>query len=116
MPRRHGAFWMYGTGALTGLVAMLWITPQWSEGPAVWASSAADSVARLAVATGSVSDESDGLFVLDHETGLLGCSVFNPAGGGFNIVFRRNVAADLQVPSLENARFLMVTGDVDTPQ
>ena len=47
------------------------------------------------MATGEVSDDAEGLFVLDHNSGLLQCSVVYPRSGQFMARFQVNVAEAL---------------------
>jgi hypothetical protein len=65
---------------------------------------------NLAVATGQIDDDSEGIFFLDFVTGDLQCWVFYPRTGAFGAKFTTNVGA--QLPGGKNAEYLMVTGGV----
>ncbi len=73
--------------------------------------SATHSADTLAVATGLVDDEVEGLYVLDYLTGELQCAVLNYRVGKFNSLFRTNVLNDLGIdPAKKRPNYLMVTG------
>jgi hypothetical protein len=63
----------------------------------------------MAVATGAVSEDSEGVFFLDFNTGDLQCMVFYPRAGAFGAHYFANV-----LPALggggKNSKYLMVTG------
>lgn len=64
---------------------------------------------NMAVATGPVSDEAEGVFFLDFLTGDLQCLVYYPRSGAFGARYYTNVQS--QIPSGgKNAQYLMVTG------
>lgn len=64
---------------------------------------------EFSMATGPVSDEAEGVFVLDHATGLLQCSVLYPRTGQFGANFQANVKEALPAGG-KNSKYLMVTG------
>ncbi|MGN6136318.1 MAG: hypothetical protein ACTHOU_17680 [Aureliella sp.] len=69
----------------------------------------AASGANMAVATGQVSEEAEGVFFLDYLTGDLQCLVYYPRSGAFGARYYTNVHG--QLPSQgKNAEYLMVTG------
>ncbi|MCA9193110.1 MAG: hypothetical protein KDB03_15150 [Planctomycetales bacterium] len=74
----------------------------------LWASSAAFSD-NMAVATGAISDDAEGVFFLDNLTGDLQCLVYYPRFGGFGARFFTNVLQQLPGGG-KNAKYLMVTG------
>jgi hypothetical protein len=64
---------------------------------------------RYSMATGTVSDDADGLFVLDHNSGLLQCSVIYPRMAKFMAQFTINVA-DAVGTGAKGGQYMMVTG------
>ena len=68
---------------------------------------------KFSMATGFVSNQAEGLFVLDHNSGLLQCSVMYPRAGKFGGLFTINVHDALG--SDKNAQYMMSTGLVDLP-
>ncbi len=64
----------------------------------------------MAIATGSIDGESDGIFSLDYLTGDLQCLVLNPRTGTFMGQFRYNVLSDLGVEKGKKPSFMMATG------
>ncbi|MFO0916398.1 MAG: hypothetical protein U0795_25805 [Pirellulales bacterium] len=65
---------------------------------------------RFSIATGSVDDEVEGLFVLDSITGELQCHVMNVRTAKFGGKFRRSVLNDLGVVPRKDAQLALVTG------
>lgn len=80
--------------------------------PAVLDATAAVSSDRFSIATGPVSDEAEGFFVLDHSTGILQCRVFSPRSEGFAAAFTANIGESLGAGG-KGGSFLMVTGAAD---
>ncbi len=76
---------------------------------------AAVSSDKYSIATGPVGDESEGLFVLDHNSGLLQCSVIYPRMRQVMAQFSINVADALGAGG-KGGSYLMVTGFVDFPR
>ncbi len=76
--------------------------------PEVLRATATHGGANLAVATGPVSEESDGIFFLDYITGNLQCWVYNPRIQQFGARFETNITREL--PATKNAEYLLVTG------
>ena len=74
---------------------------------------AAVSSDKFSMATGFVSDRAEGLFVLDHNSGLLQCSVMYPRLGRFMGLFTVNVQEALGTG--RGAQYMMTTGMVDMP-
>lgn len=64
---------------------------------------------KYSIATGTVSDEAEGLLVLDHNSGVLQCKVLYPRSGQFLATFTTNVAADLGAGG-KGGKYMMVTG------
>lgn len=72
---------------------------------------AAVSDERFSVATGVVSDQAEGFFVLDHNSGVVQCHVFYPRNGQFLASFSANVGE--MIGGGKGAKYLMVTGQTD---
>ncbi|MEM9364560.1 MAG: hypothetical protein AAGD07_01095 [Planctomycetota bacterium] len=70
---------------------------------------------RFSMAIGPVSDQSEGLFVLDHNSGLLQCSVIYPRLGQFLATFSVNVAETLGTQA-KGGGYMMATGIADFPR
>ncbi len=84
------------------------------EFPAVNAASSVSSE-KFSLATGAVSDEAEGVFVLDHNSGLLQCQVLYPRMGQVMAQFQVNVAEALGAGG-KGGSYIMVTGLVDFPR
>ncbi len=82
--------------------------------PVINASTAASSD-KFSIATGPVSQEAEGLFVLDNNSGLLQCRVIYPRIGTFRAQFTANVADALGAGG-KGGSYIMVTGQVDFPR
>lgn len=82
--------------------------------PTLSATSAVTSE-KFSMATGSVSEEADGLFVLDHNSGLLQCSVVYPRLGRFMAQFTVNVGEALGTGG-KGGSYLLLTGRADFPR
>jgi hypothetical protein len=67
---------------------------------------------KFSIATGLVSEEAEGFFVLDHNSGLLQCSVFYPRVGKFLANFTIN-AGELIGAGGKGGSYIMVTGQAD---
>lgn len=80
--------------------------------PPVLAAAASGSD-TMAVATGPISDDAEGIFFLDFLTGDLQCLVYYPRSGAFGARFVANVAPNLGA-SGRNSKYLMVTGGAIT--
>lgn len=77
---------------------------------------AALSSEKYSLATGQVSEDVDGLFVLDHNSGLLQCSVIYPRLGRFMAQFTINVADALGAGGGKGTSYMMITGRADFPR
>ncbi len=62
----------------------------------------------MAIATGPIDEDSEGIFFLDYITGDLQCWVYYPRLQTFGAKFGTNVRA--QLPSGKNPEYLLVTG------
>ena len=76
--------------------------------PLLRASTAATS-STMAVATGQISDNAEGIFFLDFITGDLQCLVYYPRIGVFGARYYTNVLQQLPGGG-RNSQFLLVTG------
>ncbi len=106
-------------GSLT-LGYLIWLTNHYSTAtkwqlPATINASAAVSSDKFSIATGAVGDEAEGLFVLDHNSGLLQCSVMYPRLGKFMALYKANVG-DALGAGAKGSSYIMVTGAVDFPR
>ncbi len=63
---------------------------------------------NVAVATGQVGEESEGIFILDYVTGNLQCWVYYPRLQAFGAKFSTSI--NQQLPQTKNAEYLLVTG------
>jgi hypothetical protein len=69
---------------------------------------------EFSMATGPVSQDAEGIFVLDHASGLLQCNVLYPRTAQFGAAFTTNVK-DALAGGGKNSKFLMVTGAATFP-
>jgi hypothetical protein len=76
---------------------------------------ASASSEKFSIATGMVSEEVEGLYVLDHNSGLLQCNVFYPRMQRIMATFAGNVATDLGTGG-KGGQYIMVTGHADFPR
>ena len=74
---------------------------------------ASHSGESMAMATGPIDADVEGLFILDYLTGELQCHVIYPRNGTFGGVFRYNVLQDLGVQQGKKPDYVMVTGAAD---
>ena len=82
--------------------------------PALDATAAVTSE-KFSMATGHVSEDAEGLFLLDHNSGLLQCSVIYPRIGQFMGLFTINVADALGTGG-KGGQYMMVTGRAEFPR
>ena len=73
---------------------------------------AAVSSEKFSIATGPVDIGTEGLFVLDHNSGLLQCSVIYPRLRQFGAIYQVNVAQALGVEAGAGG-YIICTGTVD---
>lgn len=64
----------------------------------------------VSTATGRLDENTECLFVLDHQTGILSCLIINPRTATTGGVYLANVATQLQLDKLGDLDFVMVTG------
>jgi hypothetical protein len=84
--------------------------PGWPQGLPLNATTAASSE-TMAIATGRIDDDVDGLYTLDFLTGELQCFVLNPRTGKFVGWFKTNVTIHLPVEKGKKPQYLLATGD-----
>jgi hypothetical protein len=77
--------------------------------------SATDANENFAIATGMVSTDSEGIYILDYATGELNCFVMYARNGQFGAHFSTNVTQFLPRQNAKGQRYLMVTGATDLP-
>ena len=77
--------------------------------------SSAVSGEKYSIATGSVSEDADGLFVLDHNSGLLQCTVIYPRMGQFMARFSVNVNEAVGTGA-KGGKYMMLTGRAQFPR
>ena len=70
---------------------------------------------KYSIATGSMSDDADGLIVLDHNSGLLQCSIIYPRIGRFMAQYSINVVEALGSRG-KGGSYMMLTGHADFPR
>ena len=100
-----------GVGVLLGAWATrVWQTPQLILPQNLQATATHGSDA-FAIATGKVSENTEGIFFLEYLTGELTCSVIYPRTGNFGAQFRTNVTRDLGAQRRRNPNYIMVTGE-----
>lgn len=75
---------------------------------------AATRAQNMSLASGQISDDVEGLFVLDHLTGNLSCIVLNPRNGtAGGSLFVTNVNLDLGAGKAGQNDYLMTTGFIN---
>ena len=92
-------------GILAGAAIGVFWPPQYS-----WAT-ATDRHENFLIATGFVDGDHEAVYMLDHQNGLLLCTIINRQTGKFGQLYRRPIAQDFGVPPTQ-ARYMMVTGRV----
>lgn len=80
--------------------------------PATIDATASATSEKYSIATGVISEEAEGFFVLDHNSGLLQCSVFYPRVGKFLGTFTGSVG-ELIGGGVKGGGYIMVTGQAD---
>lgn len=81
----------------------------WPQGVPLHASTASTSES-MAIATGRIDEDVEGLFTLDFLTGDLQCFVLNPRNGKYVGWFKTNVTAHLPVEKGKKPQYLLTTG------
>lgn len=83
--------------------------------PITQTAASANKPNAFSIATGQASDDAEGVFVLDHNSGLLQCNVIYPRTARFMAQFTTNVG-DALGTSGKAGDYLMVTGTVNFPR
>jgi|694.fasta_scaffold53485_3 hypothetical protein len=78
--------------------------------PQVLHADSASGGKTVSTATGRLDENTECLFVLDHQTGVLSCLIINPRTAATGGVYLANVATQLQLDKLGDLDFVMVTG------
>ena len=102
-------------GVAFGLTAGVWRSQAQPEFPVPMellhaATASGGNDANIAMATGNVDGEMEGVYVLDFLTGDLQCLVINPRNPAAISVFKYNVVTDLGVQQGKTPSYVMVTG------
>ncbi len=80
--------------------------------PVIFSPDSAARAKNLSMATGLISDDVEGLFVLDHENGDLNCMVLNPNNPKTGALFKSNVFSDMAISKESGADLVIVTGAI----
>ncbi len=112
-----------GVGMMFGTLATVGYWQQASsqaEPPQLWETQlhalGAHGGDKLAMSTGPIDEDTEGLFVLDFLTGDIYCWVVNPRnllGSMFIGQFKHNVVADLGLDKGKAADYVLVTGTIN---
>ena len=78
--------------------------------PLILKASTASKGKSVSIATGFIDGSTEGLFVLDHSTGMLQCTYPNPRDNSIAGVFTADVARDLGNEQGGQADYVLVTG------
>jgi hypothetical protein len=70
----------------------------------------------MAIATGPIDQDVEGIFILDYVTGDLTCQVVNARFGTLAGVFKQNVVQDLGVQAGKQPKYLLATGRFEPRQ
>ena len=70
---------------------------------------------KFSIATGVMSEEADGLFLLDHNSGLLQCSIIYPRVGRFLGQYQININEAIGGNG-KGGQYMMITGRADFPR
>lgn len=102
-----------GVVSCLALVGGIWIGRSQSSSaiPIPLAASASDSSDTCSIATGPISDDAEGVFFIDFNTGDLQCLVYYPRTGRFGARYYTNVRAQLGNAG-KNSKYVMVTGTI----
>lgn len=64
----------------------------------------------MSMATGLVAPNVEGLYLLDHASGLLQCWILNPRNGAVGGIFQTNILKDLPTDKVGAGDYVMCTG------
>jgi len=113
-----GQGWL-GWRSVALLAAGIAIGGWWRQVPQVQAITAlADEAFAVCTVPVDVTNGTEGVFILDFETGDLSGAVLNQATSRFGVSFKRNVLKDLgfKPGQVKNPKFLLVSGAADLRQ
>ncbi|QDS91931.1 hypothetical protein FF011L_06670 [Roseimaritima multifibrata] len=88
--------------------------PGFNPAPLMLDATASDTNGSFTIATGAVGKSAEGLFMLDHESGLLQCHVIYPRIGRMGASFATNVK-DVLPGGGKGGGYIMVTGLAEFP-
>ncbi|MCL4207572.1 MAG: hypothetical protein KJ000_34235 [Pirellulaceae bacterium] len=105
---------LVGVGMMVGTLTALTHQPVVSltPPPTLLHATGSHSGESMALATGQIDEDVEGLFVLDYLTGDLQCYVMNPRTFTWGGVFKYNVVRDLGIEQGKKPNYAMVTGAV----
>ncbi len=109
---------LFGAGMLVGSIVTRQTTTM-TPGqlpPITLSATASHGSDSFAMATGPVSDATEGLFVLDYLTGDLQCFVMYSRSGAIGGQFKVNIVKDLGIQQGKKPNYLMVTGAASFPR
>lgn len=105
---------LVGVGMMIGTLAAVRQSPatglQFPE--TLLHATASHSGKSMAMATGYVDEEAEGLYILDYLTGDLQCWVLNPRTFQWGGMYKYNVINDLGVQQGKEPNYVMVTGHI----
>jgi len=109
---------LVGVGMMIGALCAVWVQPSGQTGlpDTLLHAEAATGCESMAIATGPVDDDAEGLFTLDFLTGELSCFVMytkGPAARSIGGTFKANVTAPAllgQAGAGKKPHYLLVTG------
>lgn len=106
---------LVGAGMMIGTVYTLNSADRTADFPlpeTLLHATASHSGESMAMATGRIDSDVEGLFALDYLTGELQCFVVNPRNpqGGFGGIFKHNVVTDLGVEQGKKPNYILLTG------
>lgn len=106
---------LFGLGTTAGVMWASRNTAQtsalaWPQGVPLSASTSSTSE-TLAIATGIIDEQVEGLYTLDFISGDLQCFILNPRSGKFMGHFKTNVTTALPVEKGKKPQYMLVTGN-----
>ncbi len=116
--------WMLGLGLLLGVGIVIGVLVATGGNPSgtfalpetALHAAGASRTETMAVATGPIDEDTEGLFILDFQTGELMCFVIYQKGAGKRKIggfFRTNVIKDLGFEKQKKPNYLLVTGETN---
>jgi hypothetical protein len=99
----QSAIWLL-TGLLVGIGLVVMLQGQPAQ------ATATDHSDDFAIATGHLTVEMEGVYLLDFKTGFLQGTVMNRQTGKFQQFYKRELAQDFDLKGRQKPKFIMVTG------